>query len=70
MTASSLQGAEGEANALHVVMVGDDLDHVIDGQPCPCSPTVTTLHAEDGTPGLMVVHRIIVAELLPSPEVT
>jgi hypothetical protein len=57
VSASSLEGAEGESNALHVVPVGDDWVHATTGGPCPCLPTVTTVAAADGSEALMVVHR-------------
>jgi hypothetical protein len=64
VTASSLQGAVGESDALHVVPVGDDIEHATTGAPCPCRPDVTTVAAADGSEALMVVHRIILWPLL------
>jgi hypothetical protein len=41
----------------HVYPVGDLIDHLTDGQDCPCGPTTEPVPREDGSIGWLVIHH-------------
>jgi hypothetical protein len=42
---------------VHTYPVTDVIEHVTDGQPCPCGPTKEAVEREDGSTGWQVIHR-------------
>lgn len=42
---------------VHVVPIGDLIEHDSDGGDCPCGPTVEPVPRDDGSMGWMHVHH-------------
>ncbi|MBG7704853.1 hypothetical protein HCJ76_44030 [Streptomyces sp. MC1] len=64
MSPATLQCAEDDDTAVHVVPVGDDIDHDTYSGTCPCGAQTTRIAAADGSEGRFTVHRYVFFELL------
>lgn len=46
-----------ETNVVHVLPVGDLIEHEDVGDDCPCGPTTEPVKRDDGSIGWVVVHH-------------
>ena len=44
---------------IHVVPVDDLIEHITDGEDCPCGPVTEPVEREDGSMGWLVVHNAL-----------
>lgn len=42
---------------VHTYPENDLIEHVLEGDGCPCGPTVELVHNDDGPDGWLVVHN-------------
>lgn len=42
---------------VHVLPIGDLIEHQDTGQDCPCGPTVEAVFADDGSNGWLIMHH-------------
>lgn len=47
------------AQTVHTYPVNDLIEHVTDGDDCPCGPDFDPVEAEDGSIGYSVVHHAL-----------
>ncbi|MEU9925085.1 hypothetical protein AB0H51_28020 [Streptomyces griseoluteus] len=64
MSPAALRCAEDDDTAVHVVPVGDDIEHDTYTGTCQCGAETTHIAAADGTEGRFTVHRAVFFELL------
>lgn len=51
-----MSGEPGE-NEMHVVPLGDAIEHDISGDDCPCGPDVESVFRDDGSNGWVITHH-------------
>lgn len=64
MNPATLLCAEDDDTAVHVVPVGDDIEHDTYSGTCACGAETTRIAAADGSVGTFTVHWAVLFELL------
>jgi hypothetical protein len=55
-------------NTVHVVPLGDLIDHNSDSADCVCGPRVEPVECDDGSIGWLVVHHSLDGRELDEPD--
>lgn len=45
------------SDSVHVLPVGDLIEHIDVGTDCPCGPTTEAVFRDDGTNGWLITHH-------------
>ena len=50
-------GPDGNPDIIHTSPINDVIEHITDGDDCPCGPTTEPVEREDGSFGWHILHH-------------